>query len=123
MKEITLREDKVFISLSYSPRAATLKRKFGNLPVRYMRAKIESNEDFKILEKVVKRYKYNLLDEEDEGRLVGATSQAAIGGVKRKLTVEEVWSSFSEDEKEDNIENGNGDVKEQPPQTSGYHKL
>nr|CAI5864052.1 unnamed protein product [Callosobruchus analis] len=56
--------DKVFISLSYSPRTATLRRKFGNLPVRYMRVRIDKEQDFKILEKVVRRYHFNLLDEQ-----------------------------------------------------------
>nr|CAI5838021.1 unnamed protein product [Callosobruchus analis] len=56
--------DKVFISLSYSPRTATLRRKFGNLPVRYMRMRMDREQDFKILEKVVRRYHFNLLDEQ-----------------------------------------------------------
>ncbi|VEN43017.1 unnamed protein product [Callosobruchus maculatus] len=50
--------DKVFISLSYSPRGTTLKRKFGNLPVRYMRVKIDKDDDFKILQRVVRRYHF-----------------------------------------------------------------
>nr|CAI5860753.1 unnamed protein product [Callosobruchus analis] len=66
VKNMETSGDKVFISLSYSPRAATLKRKFGNLPVRYMRVKIDKEQDFKILEKVVRRYRFNLLDEQVE---------------------------------------------------------
>nr|CAI5859160.1 unnamed protein product [Callosobruchus analis] len=56
--------DKVFISLSYSPRTATLKRKFGNLPIGYMRERIDKEEDFKILDRVGRRYHFNLLDEQ-----------------------------------------------------------
>nr|CAI5860386.1 unnamed protein product [Callosobruchus analis] len=43
--------DKVFISLSYSPRTATLKRKVGNLPVHYMRVRIDMEERFLNLRK------------------------------------------------------------------------
>ncbi|VEN57758.1 unnamed protein product [Callosobruchus maculatus] len=64
VRETVARGDKIYISLTYSPRGKTLKRKFGNLPVKYMRAKIDKEEEFKILESVVKRYKFNLLSEE-----------------------------------------------------------
>nr|CAH7765372.1 unnamed protein product [Callosobruchus chinensis] len=37
VKYMPVNGSRVFISLSYSSRTATLKRKFGNLPVRYMR--------------------------------------------------------------------------------------
>nr|CAI5830778.1 unnamed protein product [Callosobruchus analis] len=81
VKNMETSGDKVFISLSYSPRAATLKRKFGNLPVRYMRVKIDKEQDFKILEKVVRRYRFNLLDEQvedlDNSRVEGATASVA----------------------------------------------
>nr|CAI5864677.1 unnamed protein product [Callosobruchus analis] len=64
VNNMKISRDKVFISLSYSPRTATLKRKFGNLPVRYMRERIDMEEDFKILERVGRRYNFNLLDEQ-----------------------------------------------------------
>nr|CAI5868912.1 unnamed protein product [Callosobruchus analis] len=67
VNNMKISRDKVFISLSYSPRTATLKRKFGNLPVRYMRERIDMEEDFKILERVGRRYNFNLLDEQVEG--------------------------------------------------------
>ncbi|VEN34321.1 unnamed protein product [Callosobruchus maculatus] len=66
VREMVARGDKIYISLTYSPRGKTLKGKFGNLPVKYMRAKIDKEEEFKILESVVKRYKFNLLSEELE---------------------------------------------------------
>jgi hypothetical protein len=43
-----------------------LHKKFGNLPVRYMRTKLDNEEEFKMLEKVVKQYKFNLVDEDLE---------------------------------------------------------
>nr|CAI5865166.1 unnamed protein product [Callosobruchus analis] len=81
VKNMETSGDKVFISLSYSPRAATLKRKFGNLPVRYMRVKIDKEQDFKILEKVVRRYRFSLLDEQVED----LHNSRVEGGGKRKL--------------------------------------
>nr|CAI5859156.1 unnamed protein product [Callosobruchus analis] len=46
VNNMKISRDKVFISLSYSPRTATLKRKVGNLPVHYMRVRIDMEEDF-----------------------------------------------------------------------------
>nr|CAI5861613.1 unnamed protein product [Callosobruchus analis] len=72
--------DKVFISLSYSPRTATLKRKVGNLPVHYMRERIDKEEDFKILDRVGRRYHFNLLDEQ-----VAGLDNTWMEGEKREL--------------------------------------
>nr|CAI5856030.1 unnamed protein product [Callosobruchus analis] len=80
VKNMETSGDKVFISLSYSPRTATLKRKFGNLPVRYIRVRIDKEQDFKILEKVVRRYHFNLLDEQVED-----LDNTRVEGGKRKL--------------------------------------
>lgn len=64
LKNIKIKKDKIFIHLSYTPAAKTLKQKFGTLPVRYMRVQIENEEEFKILENVVRRYKFNLVAED-----------------------------------------------------------
>lgn len=98
VKEISLQEDKVFISLSYSPKAVTLKQKFGHLPVRYLRSKLNKMEDFKILESIVKEYKFNLLDDEEN-----VTTKAVTPG-KRKLAIEEVYSSSSSSDDDDDHE-------------------
>ncbi|VEN64478.1 unnamed protein product [Callosobruchus maculatus] len=45
VKDMYENGDKVFISLSYSPREVTLKRKFGNLPVHYMRVRSDKDDD------------------------------------------------------------------------------
>ncbi|VEN51892.1 unnamed protein product [Callosobruchus maculatus] len=91
VREMVARGDKIYISLTYSPRAKTLKRKFGNLPVKYMRAKIDKESEFKILESVVKRHKFNLLSEElEDMERNGIESSAAIpesSGIKRKKTI------------------------------------
>jgi hypothetical protein len=85
VKEISVKGDKIFIALTYSPRGSTLKRKFGNLPVRYLRTKLEKEEEFKILEKVVRKYKFNLLEEQlDDVR--NETTRLETG--KRKYILE-----------------------------------
>lgn len=63
VKEISIKGDKIFIHLSYSPRTTTLIRKFGNLPVQYFRAKLENDEQILLFERAVKKYSFNL--EED----------------------------------------------------------
>ena len=92
MKEVKADKDKIFISLSYAPKAITLKRKFGNLPVRYMRTKLEQSQEFAVLEKLCKKFKFNLLDEENLPA-IAAPATAAITSGKRKVTIEEVYST------------------------------
>lgn len=103
---MTNKGDKIFISLTYSPRAQTLKRKFGNLPVRYMRVRIEDDEEFKILEKVVKRYQFNLLDEESDTLYQQQHQQQPRITGKRKLylkppVIDEVDKDEEDDEDDD----------------------
>jgi hypothetical protein len=102
VKEIREKNDKIFISLSYSPKGLTLKKKFGNLPVGYMRTKLDNEDEFKMLEKVVKRYKFNLVDEdlEEMHRLQTTT---------KKLYLEEPSQMSGEDDDDDSeTENLNG---------------
>jgi hypothetical protein len=60
VKEISGNRNAIFISLTYSPKEITLKKKFGNLPIRYIRTHLENDGEFKILERVVRRYKFNV---------------------------------------------------------------
>ncbi|XP_028141801.1 uncharacterized protein LOC114335716 [Diabrotica virgifera virgifera] len=66
VKDISLKKDKIFVMLTYTPNSKHLKRKFGNLPIRYMRTKIQSEEEFQKVEEAVKRYRFNLIDDEYE---------------------------------------------------------
>nr|CAI5821761.1 unnamed protein product [Callosobruchus analis] len=100
VKNMETSGDKVFISLSYSPRATTLKRKFGNLPVRYMRVKIDKEQDFKILEKVVRRYRFNLLDEQVED----LDNSRVEGGGKRKLYLQPPTLLVDDDDDDDDYD-------------------
>ncbi|VEN36088.1 unnamed protein product [Callosobruchus maculatus] len=97
--------DKVFISLSYSPRGTTLKRKFGNLPVRYMRVKIDKDDDFKILERVVRRYHFNLLDEQIED----LETTRLEGGTKRKFYLQPPTLSVDDDDEDEAAATSNND--------------
>nr|CAI5856205.1 unnamed protein product [Callosobruchus analis] len=108
VKNMETSGDKVFISLSYSPRAATLKRKFGNLPVRYMRVKIDKEQDFKILEKVVRRYRFNLLDEQVED----PDNSRVEGGGKRKLYLQPPTLLVDDDDDDDADADANANTNE-----------
>lgn len=60
MKSIDLKEDKIFVSLTYCPRKDRLEKKFGNLPVKYVRTKLENQHEFKLFEKALNKYAFNL---------------------------------------------------------------
>ncbi|CAH2015842.1 unnamed protein product [Acanthoscelides obtectus] len=103
VREIKASGDKIFVKLTYSPKAATLKRKFGLLPIKYLRTKLDKNAEFQVLERIVKKYRFNLLDEqlEDINRQsiqdrpgtsglggLGGSRGGGGGGKKRKLYLE-----------------------------------
>lgn len=58
-----------------------------------MRTRVQNTEDIKILEKVVKRYKFNLIDEDRED-----TEQRQQIIQKRKLQITDVYTSGEEEE-------------------------
>ncbi|XP_072375296.1 uncharacterized protein [Diabrotica undecimpunctata] len=64
--DVSLRGDRIFVELTYSPNNKNLKKKFGYLPLRYMRLKIENEGEFHVLENICKKYRFNLLDDEVE---------------------------------------------------------
>nr|CAH7768791.1 unnamed protein product [Callosobruchus chinensis] len=109
VKDMSISGDRVFISLTYSPRTPTLKRKLGNLPVRYMKVRIDKDEDFKILERVVRRYRFNLLDEQVED-----IDNSRIEGGKRKFYLQpppllsDDHEEDDDDSDSDNDDNGGG---------------
>ncbi|CAG9771484.1 unnamed protein product [Ceutorhynchus assimilis] len=122
VKDISQKVDKVIVNLTYPPRAAALKRKFGNLPVRYMRTKIDSEEEFKLLEQVVKKFKFNLLDENLEE---GSSSQPErlrilprVKGVKRKLKIDEIFSTDEDANDADDDDDDNEVAEAQQQQAS-----
>nr|CAH7765089.1 unnamed protein product [Callosobruchus chinensis] len=102
VKDMSINRDRVFISLSYSPRTATLKRKFGNLPVRYMRVRIEKDEDLKSLD--VCRYHFNPLNEQVED-----LDNTRIKGGKRKFYLQPPTLLLDDDDNDDDDgDNDNG---------------
>lgn len=70
----------VFVALTYTPKNTTLQKKFGNLPVRYARLKIDNEIELSMLEKAWHAYKFNLTDEEE-----GEPSNAVMANEKSKL--------------------------------------
>ncbi|VEN48679.1 unnamed protein product [Callosobruchus maculatus] len=125
VREVIARGDKIYISLTYSPRAKTVKRKFENLPVKYMRAKIYKEDEFKILQSVVKRYKLNLLSGELEDMERNRNESSAPipeSGTKRKKrylelppsceNVKNIYSSSSDDDDDDDEEDEDDTAKQ-----------
>jgi hypothetical protein len=43
-----------------------MKRTHQRYTIKYMRSKLETENEFKLLERVIRRYKFNLLDEDIE---------------------------------------------------------
>ncbi|XP_028151219.1 uncharacterized protein LOC114344589 [Diabrotica virgifera virgifera] len=87
VKDISLEKDRIFIMLSYTPNSKHLKRKFGNLPIRYMRTKIQSEEEFQKVEEAVKGYRFNLLDDEYE-EFEKQQQIQTNSGIKRTLYIQ-----------------------------------
>lgn len=56
----------LLISLTYLPKDATLKRKFGNLPLQYVRMRIDSDSELMLFEKAMRMFKFNLNESDDD---------------------------------------------------------
>ncbi|KAK9718358.1 hypothetical protein QE152_g23243 [Popillia japonica] len=70
VKQIVMKNEDVLVSLSYSPKTETMRRKLGNLPVRYVRLAAENTEDVELFGVAMKRYKFNVNSEEEEKRMI-----------------------------------------------------
>ncbi|CAH1986994.1 unnamed protein product [Acanthoscelides obtectus] len=128
VREIKASGDKIFVKLTYSPRAATLKRKFGLLPIKYLRTKLDKDAEFQVLERIVKKYRFNLLDEqlEDINRQQAIKDRPGTSGggggdgggsmqKKRKLYLEPPVLQHVEEDEEDEEEKEE-EHEEQPRQ-------
>ncbi|KAL1489916.1 hypothetical protein ABEB36_013842 [Hypothenemus hampei] len=60
VKDISVKKGSVLISLSYKPKDSTLLKKMGNLPVKYTRIQVHSEEELGLLEKAVQKYNFNI---------------------------------------------------------------
>ncbi|CAH2003147.1 unnamed protein product [Acanthoscelides obtectus] len=109
-REIKASGDKIFLKLPYSPKAATLKQKFGLLLIKYFRTKLDKNVEFQVLERIVSKYRFNLLDEqlEDINRqsIQDRPGTSGLGGSggdgkKRKLYLEPPVLQHVADEQEE----------------------
>lgn len=66
MKDITQKPNFVIIKLHYSPKELTLRRKFGNLPIKYCRLNVDSESELYLFEKAIKQFSFNCILEDDE---------------------------------------------------------
>ncbi|KAL1489225.1 hypothetical protein ABEB36_014158 [Hypothenemus hampei] len=65
VKDISVKKSSVLISLSYTPKDSTLLKKMGNLPVKYTRIKVHSEEELGLLEKAVQKYNFNIINDDE----------------------------------------------------------
>ncbi|KAJ8926364.1 hypothetical protein NQ314_021277 [Rhamnusium bicolor] len=84
VKEIVQKDDKIFIALTYSPKSSTLLRKFGNLPIKYIRTKLETDEELMVFEKAIKRYHFDLNDIDEQDQIEGGGERLEIQEPTRK---------------------------------------
>nr|CAI5857599.1 unnamed protein product [Callosobruchus analis] len=73
-----------------------------------MRVKIDKEQDFKILEKVVRRYRFNLLDEQVED----LENSRVEGGGKRKLYLQPPTLLVDDDDDDDADADANANTNE-----------
>ncbi|XP_071056368.1 uncharacterized protein [Onthophagus taurus] len=66
LKSVATRGNCVIIALMYTPKNETLKRKFGNLPVQYMRLGVENETEVQMLASVMHKYVFDLSVDGDE---------------------------------------------------------
>lgn len=83
-KDIAIKNNVVRLNLYYSPKDVTLRKKIGNLPLKYIRMKIDNEEDLVIFEKAVKNYNFNL---GDEGTTGGTTQVNAWVLIPQKVSI------------------------------------
>ncbi|KAL1487728.1 hypothetical protein ABEB36_015634 [Hypothenemus hampei] len=65
VKDISVKKGSVLISLSYTPKDSTLLKKMGNLPVKYTRIQVHSEEELELLEKAFQKYNFNIINDDE----------------------------------------------------------
>ncbi|KAL1488701.1 hypothetical protein ABEB36_014500 [Hypothenemus hampei] len=65
VKDISVKKGSVLISVSYTPKDSTLLKKMGNLPVKYTRIQVHSEEELGLLEKAVQKYNFNIINDDE----------------------------------------------------------
>ncbi|XP_030763198.1 uncharacterized protein LOC115887825 [Sitophilus oryzae] len=98
VKDISIKGDKIFICLTYTPRHQNLKKKFGDLPIQYIRTKMfEKEKDLKLFETALKRFNFKIrLDEEEEEEFQQQQQQIESGPSRKKVKVSQPESSLLE---------------------------
>ncbi|XP_030754714.1 glutamic acid-rich protein-like [Sitophilus oryzae] len=98
VKDISIKGDKIFICLTYTPRHQNLKKKFGDLPIQYIRTKMfDKEKDLKLFETALKRFNFKIrLDEEEEEEFQQQQQQIESGPSRKKVKVSQPESSLLE---------------------------
>lgn len=60
VRQLRQRWSQVFVHLAYTPKTETLKAKFGNLPINYVRLATETEEELESFALATKRFDFNL---------------------------------------------------------------
>lgn len=60
VKECKIKQHEIILSLTYTPRQETLKRKFGNLPLRYVKTHAANDRELLLFEKALQRFQFDL---------------------------------------------------------------
>ncbi|KAK9744512.1 hypothetical protein QE152_g7663 [Popillia japonica] len=65
VRALSTRGAYISVSLTYSPKGETLTKKFGNLPIEYVRLALETTEEINLFEEGLKRFKFQLRDDNE----------------------------------------------------------
>ncbi|XP_030751646.1 uncharacterized protein LOC115879123 [Sitophilus oryzae] len=86
VKDISIKGDKIFICLTYTPRHQNLKKKFGDLPIQYIRTKMfDKEKDLKLFETALIIFNFKIrLDEEEEKEFQQQQQQQIDSSPSRK---------------------------------------
>ncbi|XP_030755996.1 uncharacterized protein LOC115882220 [Sitophilus oryzae] len=96
VKDISIKGDKIFICLTYTPRHQNLKKKFGDLPLQYIRTRMfEKEKDLKLFETALKRFNFKIRLDEEEEEESQQQQQIESGPSRKKVKVSQPESSTS----------------------------
>lgn len=90
MKEIFLKNGAVYVKLSYTPKRQTLVNKFGNLPIKYSRARLQDEREFRLLEKATRLFTFNITDEDEALAIANSSNQQKRPAISEKPLIIEI---------------------------------
>ncbi|KAI4454255.1 hypothetical protein MML48_5g00008524 [Holotrichia oblita] len=87
VKSLTLSNGQVILSLSYTPKGETLRKKFRKFPVQYIRLAMENEEEVRIFQEALQEYNFSLScdDDDDEDALPPPAKRQALPPLPPKI--------------------------------------